>query len=102
MDRQRKEFELRIQELNERNREIVENINEIEGQMQQWLKEWQTATLPLKLPDSSKVDEVMEYVEALDDIFKKVDDSKAHQQRIDAWIEIKKFSRKQFMAQHLA
>ena len=81
---QRKTLELRIQELDERKQEIVENIRGIETQKQHWLKEWETATLPLKLPEASNPDEVLDYIDALDDVFKKVDDSKAHQQRIDA------------------
>jgi uncharacterized protein YhaN len=82
--KQREIFELRIQELAERKRELVEKTDECEGQKQQWLKEWDAATQPLKLPQSANPDEVLDYVDALDEMFKNVDESKAHQQRIDA------------------
>lgn len=82
--KQHKELELRIRELGDRKQEIVENIGEIEEQKQQWSQQWAAAILLLKLPAASRPDEAMEYIDALDEVFKKIDDCSANQQRIDA------------------
>jgi uncharacterized protein YhaN len=82
--KQREELEIRIQDLGDRKQEIVEEIGEIEEQKQQWSRHWAEAILSLKLPATSTPDEVMEYIDALDDVFKKIDDSNANQQRIEA------------------
>jgi uncharacterized protein YhaN len=80
----RKEIELRVRELGDRKQEMVSKIGEIEERKQRWSSQWTAAIQPLKLPASSSPDETMEFIDALDDIFKKVDESHANQQRIDA------------------
>jgi uncharacterized protein YhaN len=81
---QRKELELRIQELDAQEQAIDAKLGEIEGQKQQWTDQWASSLLPLRLPASAKPVEVKEYIDALDDIFKIIDEIQANQQRIDA------------------
>jgi uncharacterized protein YhaN len=82
--KQRKELELRIGELEAQKLEIDAKLGEIEEQKLMWSGQWSSAILPLRLPASTEPAEVMEYIDALDDIFKRVDERQANQQRIDA------------------
>jgi uncharacterized protein YhaN len=82
--RQRKELKLRIEELAAQKLEIDSKFGEIDEQKQMWSSQWISAIHALRLPASMKPDEAMEYIDALDDIFKKIDESQANQQRIDA------------------
>lgn len=82
--RQRKEFKQHIQQLEDRKLEVQQKIEEIEEQKRLWSEQWASAISPIKLPAASQPDDVMEYIDALDDIFNKLDDAKAIQQRVDA------------------
>jgi len=82
--RQRKEFKLHIQQLEDRKLEVQQKIEEIEEQKRLWSEQWASAISPIKLPAASQPDDVMEYIDALDDVFNKLNDAKAIQQRVDA------------------
>jgi len=82
--KQRKELEVHLQNLGDQKDQILQQIEEIEESKRKWSEQWKTAMIPLKLHADTNPDEAMDYIEALDDVFHKLDDVKAAQQRIDA------------------
>ena len=82
--RQRQELQLRIKDFGDRKNQILKQIEGINEARQVWSTQWEAAMLPLKLPGATKPEEAMDYIDALEAVFVKLDEGKAARQRIDA------------------
>ena len=81
---QRKELDVRLQGFSDQKDQIVQQIDDITDAKRQWSEQWDSAMLPLNLNAETKPDEAMDFIDALDAVFEKLDEIKANQQRIDA------------------
>lgn len=82
--KQHDDLKVRLQNLAEQKASIEQDLKTIEHQQQQWQQKWSAAVAPLQLPGQTSPDEVLDHIEALETIFRKLDDAAATQQRIDA------------------
>jgi len=84
LGKQRKELGVRLQGLGDQGDEISQNIDENAGEKQHWQEQWEIEIAVLKLGSGTTPDEAVDFIDALDDVFAKLDEVNAAQQRIDA------------------
>ena len=84
LTRQCEELESRQRELEDRKNQILKQIEEIDKDRHDWSRLWEAAMLPLKLTRTTTPEEAMDYMDALDAVFTKLDEGAAARQRIEA------------------
>ena len=63
---------------------ILTQVEEIKAGRRAWARQWETAMQALKLPTGTLPDDAMAHMDALEEVFRKLDDAQATRQRVDA------------------